>query len=734
MATTQYLFRLHHDPIIPTTAAWTAMLEAVPALTNKQTELHHSDFVVSLPETSTDLIQQADMFAYAQAIITTFTSIWAIAVFQLSDETDADNTTPVIVLHPYRDANLAPEDISHNPDERYFPTFNYFDLEWPEETFSAGRVGDGFESYLLHAGQWHNGVEFLYVDAWMVAVIARSVERGRHQLQFVKRAIDWTDFFFAVDGSLVLHDQGTLSRTRFPLWKTAIESLPHGHAGYTVDSAGRLKQQPRALRNRVLNGVSNMAQQRRMFVRRNYAISVVMRSWYATCKKLMAWHWWNDRHGWATAMYFPWGTGQSGEYGQLAATDVPWEYLKNNLQFVVDFLNLVNVAQGDLGLIISLPGKAPEALEQEYQNILSRLRGADGLVHRFVVRNVATHHEILRHMVDVLAHIIGEIMDYRAAFQAWVESSLANTSSEDLQRAHAGVQIVNEFAVKWPVLLNEFYSLMCLMFTWQLTWDVSEPSRGAATDEPIRNKVFEYVPQWQRGFYIPAKDFPSKNLDLFNDFGSRRPSFAPYRTWDIQLFDTGFDQQASELQAQQRAQAAQDFFNMLAAQKAARENAARAARQQYLENWEAERQARDDPNPDDVWDYRNFRSLDWWKQKAQEPLNVEFALRAVDIPNELLSPYALGVGLARNHIPMFSRYSDANGWNETNQPGGAPLERIPYSQLVVLTKRLVGGVPTTVAVQIVGDVAGALADHLGENDERYSPRQFWPSIPSGTGS
>ncbi len=735
MPTKQYLFRLHHNPIFENGPRWTDMLEDDFLLTHNQLELHHSDFLVSLPETSPDLIQQADMLAYAQAIITIRAPVWAVAVFQLSDSQDADNTTPVIVLHPYRDFKLAPKDISNNPDDRYFPAFNYPGYNpLDPELNNYGLLGSAFASYALHT--WPDQQPYQYFpDPWVVAVVARNRERGRTQLQFIKKAIDWTDYFTAADGGLVLHDKGTLARTRFPLWKTAIESLPYGHSGYAFNRQGRLSAQPIALSTRVLNGVSNMAQQRRMFIRRNYAISTIMTEWFITGKKMMAWFWWNDHHGWATPLTFSWGYvpygwagDTSGMAGNLTATDVPWPYLAGNLQFVIDFLNLVNVAQGDTGLIISLPGKSAVELEQQYQDVLNRLRDSDGVVRRYAVRNLTTHHEILRHMVDLVAHIIGEIMDYRTAFQQWNETPNPQDPPGQLQRAAAGVQIVNDFAVKWTGLVTDFYSVMCLIFSWQLTWDVAEPTRAPTGEAPIRNRETPYRSKANQYLAYLPKKFPPVQLDPQNDFGSRRPQFAPYRTWDVELYDSGFEEQYAGAQAEQRRQAAQQYFTQLAQEQLAREQASRAAQAAYLADWKAERQRRQDANPDDVWDYRNFSSLDWWKQKAQEPMSVEFALRSINIPNELLNPYDFGLGLARNYIPAFNRHSDANGWNESNQPGAEPLQRIAYSPLTVLVSRLVGGVPTNIAITVVGDAAGDLADYLGENDETYSPRQFWPPI------
>jgi hypothetical protein len=728
MATNQYLFRLHHNPITGNHRGWNAFLNDEIIVVENQAEFHHTDFLVSLPETSPDLIRQANMLAHASAIITAHCEIWCITVFQLSSEKDADNTTPVIVLHPYREFNLAPEDTSDEPDQRYFPTFNYSGAAPPDAYSHEGRLGSGFYSYFLHIAPLQNALGGPPPDPWMVVNIARSVESGRPQQQWLKKALDWTDFFLSKHKTLTLHANGTLARTRFPLWQAAIESLPHGHSGYSVNRQGRVSAQPKALRARVLNGVSNMAQQRRMYMRRDWAISAVVREWHITCKKLMAWFYWNDRHGWQTHQGFYWGNYQSGSYGELAGTDVPWQYLSRNLQFVIDFLNLINVAQGDHGLIISVPGRTTQELENDYQIILNKLRDPDGVVHRYAVSNVTTHHQMLRHAVALVTRIMDEVINYRTLWAQWEQTPAPEEPAQQLQHAADGVAIMNDFALQWAGLVADFYSVLCLLMTWELTWEPAEPSRAASVADTIRSKQYPYASKWQTYFTYENKQQPPTNLDFSNGFGASRPEFVPYRLWEIVLYETGFTDQDAELQAQQRQEARDAFHAQLAEQAYQRYLANEARMDAYIEEWKAELQRRDAPNPDDVWDYRNYSSLQWWKEKSQEQINVEFALRAINIPDELLNPGALGVGLLRNYVPSLSRFSDQNGWNESIKPTGNGIDRLVRDHATVLTRRYVDGVPTIVAVEVIGNAAGDLADYLGTNDETYSPRQFWPPL------
>jgi hypothetical protein len=265
--------------------------------------------------------------------------------------------------------------------------------------------------------------------------------------------------------------------------------------------------------------------------------------------------------------------------------------------------------------------------------------------------------------------------------------------------------------------------------SWQLSFQPAERSRGEGASDVLRSKPTPYVRKFARQFLRPTKYKVQGDVNWRGDFGTRFPIFAPYRTWGVGLYETGLDAaQAEELRQQRQAQADAWFASQLQAENE-RKAAAAQARANYLQEWKAERSRRNEANPDDVWDYRNYSSLEWWKEKSQEPLNVQFALRALNVPNELLSWRGVAVGLGVHNISQYSRYAEGESWDERQTPAKNPLERIGLSTLTLLTSRKIVNSPQLIAFQLVGDVAGELADYLGTDDETYSPRQFWPPIP-----
>jgi hypothetical protein len=728
MAVKQYLFRIHMQPITSDTVWFNSVLQDPIELTLNQIELDTVDFVCSLPENTVDLAQQATMLAYAQAVITILSNVWMVTVFELSDDTGADAATPVIVLHPFLSPNLRPVE----GDEEY--AIRIVKREWESEQQAVEArpgilsPGYGFSSYVLHgAGQGSFGSGIM-PDPFTVANIARAVEKGRYQLQLIKKAIAWEDYFIDHTGAYFLNLKGSLSRTRFPLWKATIESLPYGHSGYRVDKEGRLIKQSTALTKRALNGVTNMAQQRRQFIRRDFAINAVLREWTWLCQQFLAWFWRNDQDGVSTPLTWQVYNYPDEPIPNLVSTEVPWQTLSDALPWLIYWLNLVNVAQGDTGLIISLPGATPAQLEAQYQFILDRLRDPDGVMSRYQLRAITAHIEIFRHMVDLTRSIITDLLEFREQDRVFNTTNWQTTGMTFLQFRKAHIDLHNAFALKWPSLVADFYSVFCLACTWQLTFDPWERTRGEDATDVLRSRERPYVPLWKRRTTPISKPALTVALNYGGRFGREYPIFAPFRTWDAQLFDTNYEAAALADLMQQRADAAYAFSQEIALKEAQRQAAALAAWDAYKAAKQAEWNRLNLPNPDDPWDYRNFTSYEWWRKNAQEPLNLQFALRALDVPDELYSWASIALGAAREYIPAFNRDKYPARWTEKNSP--APDKRYPadWTDVFIMIASGRAGVNAYTIFLIVGNAAGEAADQISTDDETYAPRQFWPPI------
>ncbi len=728
MPVKQYLFRLHMRPIADEGRVWTDVFQDEIILNLNQIELDTVDFVCSLPEATADLAQQATMLAYAQAVIAVRSYIWMVVVFELRDDRGADNTTPVIILHPFLSPNLKPQ------EGTLFNSILLVKRDWetPQEAIEArtgiADVGRAFASYQLHGDGIGQNAWQQMPDPFTVANIARDVVKGRYQLQYLKRAIAPEDYFIDHDAAYFLNLKGTLARTRFAFWRAAVESLPFGHAGYRIDKQAKLIPQATALTRRALNGVTNMAQQRRQFVRRDFAINVVLREWVFLCEQFLAWMWRNDEAGIQTPIVY--GTYRANEapLPDLVATDVPWQWLNDALPWLIYWLNLVNVAQGDNGLIISLPDQTEAELQSQYDFVLDRLRGPDGLVNRYILREITAHVEVFRHMVDLTRSIIADLLAYRTELEFYRGGWSEARGMTFLQWQNARVTSHNNLAVKWPGLVADFYSVFCLACTWQLTFDPLERTRGEDSTDVLRSKKPDYVQEWKRPFTPITKWQLSIDLNMDGRFGREYPIFAPFRTWDVNLYATNYDQVLLEDLENRRQAAFQAWLNDQQQLELLRQQAANEAWEAYKAEKKAEWIRLNLPNPDDPWDYENYTSYQWWVQKSQEPMNVEFALRSLDVPNELFTYSGIALEAARQYIPYFNQDKPPDTWNEKNEPAATKRYVVDWPAIILRVRNLTPGELPYAVFEIVGDEAGRVADALGTNDETYRPRQFWPPI------
>jgi hypothetical protein len=109
-------------------------------------------------------------------------------------------------------------------------------------------------------------------------------------------------------------------------------------------------------------------------------------------------------------------------------------------------------------------------------------------------------------------------------------------------------------------------------------------------------------------------------------------------------------------------------------------------------------------------------------------MNVEFALRSLDVPNELFTYSGIALEAARQYIPYFNQDKPPDTWNEKNEPAATKRYVVDWPAIILRVRNLTPGELPYAVFEIVGDEAGRVADALGTNDETYRPRQFWPPI------
>jgi chromosomal replication initiation ATPase DnaA len=190
-----------------------------------------------------------------------------------------------------------------------------------------------------------------------------------------------------------------------------------------------------------------------------------------------------------------------------------------------------------------------------------------------------------------------------------------------------------------------------------------------------------------------------------------------------------FTQEEEDERQRQYEEQKQQYYDRMKAAEDARKEARYLERQRHIEELKAQYMKNDLPVPDDVWDFRNFTNLEWWKLKSQERVTAEFLLRAIDVPDEI-DPFA-GFGLFRKLLSpkqakthLLSDYTKEFVKHEKHNL--SLIIPTPVRKWII-NKALDQAIDS--AWSELGDQVTELANRMSENDEKYSPRQFWPANP-----
>ncbi len=222
MATKQFLFRLHHTPIekevnweppVYYTGSQTVQIKRA------QCKLHYTDFLTSFPETTEDLSNQVNALVQAISCLQLKSVTVCVVVWELSDDRDADQFTPVVIFHPYHSHNCAPIIVDQNGDYEATHEYGVASFNPPNSNYDLSDswfalYGSGYKSYDLCQNN-NPGVQF---DPYLACTEARDTATGRYKLAMHKRCVAPEDWYISYKRTLVLSTQGSLFRTRFPLY------------------------------------------------------------------------------------------------------------------------------------------------------------------------------------------------------------------------------------------------------------------------------------------------------------------------------------------------------------------------------------------------------------------------------------------------------------------------------------------------------------------------------------
>jgi hypothetical protein len=285
----------------------------------------------------------------------------------------------------------------------------------------------------------------------------------------------------------------------------------------------------------------------------------------------------------------------------------------------------------------------------------------------------------------------------------------------------------NKFAHVWASAVADWMSVFNLLFSWQLTFDVIEQTRGRSADDVMRqNSTSRYPKDWFDTHH-PKPRTITRAPDLESRFAVERPIFEPYRLWAPHTFGlTEAQAQIDVDNAQRREQREANEAARLAAE-AARKAERLAARAQQIADLRAEWLRTSVPNPDAPWDYRNWTRSEYWLVELKEPVNLEFVKRTLDVPSELdalQEIFGTGGGKAASEVKEEGE-SDAN---KELMRSVLKKKRLPSRAWLVRWVAQKAGEETRKYVdERVGEVIQTYTRPIEEHDPVYSDRNFWPN-------
>jgi hypothetical protein len=554
------------------------------------------------------------------------------------------------------------------------------------------------------------------------------------------RCIASEDVFFGPRENLIVNYRGTLRNTRFPLWRDFVTSMKWQHSGYQLRPDFSIERRTIALSTRYLSCITDLATQRKIYLRRRVEVKSLIREWEKAVQKLAYWAWMNQeqprvsRAGFAWEFYNPNSTGYGGTTykGSFGYCKVPFLDVRQALEDARLFVNLAAVA-GGMNTVVSRPifepppGGYDAAYHFSYLRSLLNPSTSDFRV--IAVRGRTKNLEILRAMINLIAKVERRY----SAFLRDKGKQLPYDNRPDLprRRAQAQARVWNEFASCWPAIQADLLSLLGLMFSWQLTWEPVESGRAAAGTPPLKRLDGQRYTGWKAPGVPSTRPRVTSAPNLSYRYATARPQFVPFRLNDV-LNVTDYDDEFERKRREQEEKARREEEQRKRKEAEDAEKARRAkALEALIEKRKAEWLKADNPSPNDPTDYRNWTSADWWKSIGERDW-LEMGANVVDVLLSIEAPWEPELGVSRRSPPGHL------------QPKGT-TKSVP-GEFLVPHKRRAGVLPwpeiRRFVVDYVKDTAKDAAQTYAEEwvEDRvnrilqenkivvpqYSPRQLWP--------
>jgi hypothetical protein len=526
--TKQYLFRLYHEPSSVSHFYTTGTHEGESSRKLFQAEQVYNDVVLSLPDTTTDMIETVNTLVHQEALICVNTGIYFVAVWELSEEKGIDRQTPVAVYFPYGDYKLWPMYVyqgSQEEEQLYTPLNS---RHYANKIHDSGLYGFPFWSYELRPNSLEYSTSDTGPDAHMVLCMARQAVQGRCKLQFIKRAVDYLDYFWDWNDRIVIFRNSVLMRLRYPVWLDYIQNLKWQHSGYTIDRDGRAVPRETALSYRVPSGVTSMAAQRKKQARRLESLSWMHYQWFNVVRLIAASCQWYQVHGYTKNRGNSGYNFASGTY-RVSGTDL--SEMKEALYILSDFINALGFCTGNNRLILQyIPDGEADRIDRAAQ--IEYDMSTSGVPLNQFAQEDTRATVCIREIISIAHYIQASINQFQRTVSEYdmTPRNFTTPVAEALWYAQRQ-DIFDSFLPEYSRLQRLLYGILQLLITWQYVFRPIDKGKGKSkTDVLISHKYNMYNARHIRKPYV-AKPVISSGPSLRGRFTYDIPQFAPFVFW-----------------------------------------------------------------------------------------------------------------------------------------------------------------------------------------------------------
>ncbi len=551
--TKQFLFRLYCKSVVYPIPLPDVEQAPISPFETMPLGFVNIDTLVSCPPDTVDLVSQANSIAQAYSILCVNNVIYLIAVFQLSPDIPADSSTPVMVLHGFKNES------QQNPPFEVAPSVP---ATWQNLHFmpQIAEYGDGvhfaiggYPSYDLSTTVPYNLTVLANKLGAYHLSMSRECDIGRAQKTMIASALDSSDITGFPHDTVKLRTDSALWRLRWPLFRKAMNKLPYQHSGYHLQIDGSVKIGRIAQGDFIPSGVTIMATQTKQLMRREVALSAVAHKWFSTVARLTRCFDVIEQFGYSGPRTIDLSTQTPIV---LQRTAVQSTFVRRNLTSVVEFLNLVGVAQGNNRLLLSEPDSTPETRSQMFTDIVQQLTRQDGTVTQIVSKGEAQNLDILMSIHQLTANLIRIINEFQKQVLAFWSGPIPTATGPRFEAAQNLVAIYTQLAQQWPKIQADLYRILCLLLTWNLAFDPYENGHGKQGGAQIDFVNARRYASWKLdalpNFTPQITSWPSITT---GKFAEHLPEFAPVRIWPVEIVESGADAQIAAQQAEDDAAA-----------------------------------------------------------------------------------------------------------------------------------------------------------------------------------